>query len=340
MRAPAFWWRQQPSPVSILLQAPAGLYGAIAAWRIKKRGERAPLPVICIGNFTVGGSGKTPATLAVAAMLTGDGQRPFVLTRGYGGRLAGPVRVDLATHRASDVGDEPLLLARAFPVVVSRDRPAGARLCAAQGASLVVMDDGLQNPSLIKDLAIAVVDAGSGVGNGLCLPAGPLRAPLAAQWPHVHAVIVVGDGAPGEAIAAEAERRGTPVLKARLEPDPAVAARLRGRHVLAFAGIGRPEKFFATLQRCGATLVRTQSFPDHHQFAAAEIRALAAAAAAQGLELVTTEKDLVRIAGLGELASAGEKVQALPVRLAMDEARLRELVAARLPASVAAKLSG
>jgi tetraacyldisaccharide 4'-kinase len=331
MRAPAFWWRPHSSPGSLLLRAPAALYGAIAARRMRAPGERAPLPVVCIGNFTVGGSGKTPAALAVAAMLADEGQRPFFLTRGYGGRLAGPVRVDPLRHQARDVGDEPLLLARAFPVIVSRDRPAGARLCAAQGASVIVMDDGLQNPSLVKDLALAVVDGASGVGNGACLPAGPLRAPLAAQWAHVHAVVVVGDGAPGEAIAAHARRRGTPVLRARLEADAATAARLRGRRVLAFAGIGRPQKFFATLDACGANVVRTRSFPDHHPFAAAEIGALVAEAAAEHLTLVTTEKDLVRITDLGDAASGGDRIQSLPVRLAFEDGRaLRELLAARL----------
>lgn len=331
MRAPAFWWRQQPSPVSALLRAPAALYGAIAARRMRMPGQRAPLPVVCIGNFTVGGSGKTPTALAVAAMLASEGQRPFFLTRGYGGRLAGPVRVDAARHAASEVGDEPLLLGRAFPVVVSRDRPAGARLCAAQGASVVVMDDGLQNPSLVKDLVLAVVDGVGGVGNALCLPAGPLRAPLAAQWPHVHAVVVVGDGAPGEAIAAEARQRGLAVLRARLEADAAAAARLRGRRILAFAGIGRPEKFFAMLAACGARVERTRSFPDHHPFADAEIRDLIAAAGAEDLDLVTTEKDLVRIAGLGDAASGAGRIQALPVRLVIeDEGVLRELAAARL----------
>jgi tetraacyldisaccharide 4'-kinase len=338
MRAPAFWWRQQPSPFSVLLQAPAALYAAIAARRMRRPGARAPLPVVCIGNFTVGGSGKTPAALAVAALLASREQRPFFLSRGYGGRLAGPIRVDPAKHRARDVGDEPLLLARAFPVVVSRDRPAGAKLCAAQGASLVVMDDGLQNASLVKDLAIAVVDGASGIGNGLCLPAGPLRAPLAAQWPHVHAVIVVGDGAPGDVIAGEAQRRGIPVLTARLEADPEVAARLRGRRILAFAGIGRPEKFFATLDACGAAVVQTQSFPDHHPFTADEIDALVAAAAAEDLHLVTTEKDLVRIAALGEVLGGSARIQALPVRLAIDESRLSELAAARLPTAITGKL--
>jgi tetraacyldisaccharide 4'-kinase len=283
--------------------------------------------VVCIGNFTVGGSGKTPAALAVAALLAGEGVRPFFLTRGYGGRLAGPVRADAAVHTPEDVGDEPLLLARAFPTVVSRDRPSGAALCAGSGAGVIVMDDGLQNPSLAKDLAIAVVDAGAGTGNGLCLPAGPLRAPLNSQWPHVHAVLVVGYGAPGDTLAVQAAENGKPVLRARLEPDPATAARLRGRRVLAFAGIGRPEKFFATLRECGATLVRTRSFPDHHPFSAGEIRAILDEGQTEGLEAVTTEKDMVRIANLG-LGRSIASVRALPVRLVFDdEAAVRKLLA-------------
>jgi tetraacyldisaccharide 4'-kinase len=224
------------------------------------------------------------------------------------------------------VGDEPLLLARAYPTVVAHNRPAGAELCTADGATVIVMDDGLQNPSLVKDLAVAVIDGAVGVGNGLCLPAGPLRAPLAAQWPHVHAVLIVGEGAPGAALAKEAEHRGKPVLRAHLEPEPAAAARLRGRRVLAFAGIGRPEKFFATLQDCGATLVRTQPFPDHHPYRAGEIRALLDEAKAKGLDVITTEKDFVRIAELAELGAAHTRILTLPVRLAFDdEAAVRKM---------------
>jgi tetraacyldisaccharide 4'-kinase len=319
MRAPAFWWRPHPSISARLLQAPASVYGAIAAHRMRRTGIRAALPVVCVGNFTVGGSGKTPAALALAASLAEAGARSFFLTRGYGGRMAGPVRVDPAIHTPEDVGDEPLLLARAAPTIVSRDRPAGAALCAASGADVIVMDDGLQNLSLLKDLAIAVVDGAVGIGNGLCLPAGPLRAPLAAQWPHVDALLVVGDGAAGEALAGEAGRRGKPVLKGRLQPDPAVAARLRGRRVLAFAGIGRPNKFFATLRECGTTLVRTRAFADHHPYGADEIQALLSEAETKGLDLVTTEKDLVRVTRLAALRSSIATIQALPVRLALDD---------------------
>lgn len=334
MRAPAFWWRPAPSPLASFLWRPATLYGAVAARRMGQPGEAAEVPVVCVGNFTVGGAGKTPAALALARILAADGHSPFFLTRGYGGQLAGPVRVDSAVHDAAQVGDEPLLLARAFPTIVARERPAGARLAAREGASVIVMDDGLQNPSLEKQLSFAVVDGATGIGNGLCLPAGPLRAPLAAQWPKVDAVIVVGEGEPGAIIAAEAKARAKPVFRARLEPDPPAAARWRDRRVFAFAGIGRPEKFFATLTANGAKVVRTKSFPDHHPYRVDEIRAMTTVAQADGLDMVTTEKDFARIAGLSGLGPSLADIQALPVRLVLDyETGLRDIARERLSAS-------
>src|SRR4051794_20082940 len=248
-------------------------------------GVRAAVPVICVGNVTVGGAGKTPTALALAAMLVEMGRRPFVLIRGYGGRLPRPVRIEPERHGPTDVGDEALLLARAAPTIVSRDRPAGAALAVAQGADVILMDDGLQNPSLAKDLTLAVFDGAVGVGNGLCLPAGPLRAPLAAQWPRIDAALVIGNGAPGDAVAAQAGL-SVPVFRAALLPDPRVAAALTGKPVLAFAGIGRPAKFFETLRCCGAMLTETRSFPDHHPFTAAEIGTLLDVAERKGLRAV------------------------------------------------------
>jgi tetraacyldisaccharide 4'-kinase len=294
---------------------------------MQRSGAVAKVPVVCIGNFTVGGAGKTPAALALARILASEGRKPFFLTRGYGGRLAGPVHVDTAAHTAGDVGDEPLLLARAFPTIVAHERPAGADQAVQGGADVIVMDDGLQNSSLSKDLALAVVDGATGIGNGLCLPAGPLRAPLRAQWRKVDAVIVVGEGAPGAALARNAGARGKPVFRARLEPDAAVAGQMRGRKVFAFAGIGQPEKFFATLQRCGAVVVRRKSFPDHHPYGGDEIRAILAEAKAADLHVVTTEKDLVRLARLSDGAPPSGPIKALPVRLVFDnEKALRKLV--------------
>jgi tetraacyldisaccharide 4'-kinase len=303
MQTPEFWRRDPPALRARLLRPIGALYGAITSARMRRDGGRATLPVICIGNFTAGGAGKTPTALAIARMLMEMGERPAFLTRGHKGRLAGPVVVDPARHDFPDVGDEPLLLAQAAPTVLSRDRPAGARLCARLGASVVVMDDGLQNPSLRKDLRLVVVDGGAGVSNGLCLPAGPLRAPLEAQWPFVDALVVMGEGAAGEALADEARARGKPVFAARLVPDPEVASSLASERVLAFAGIGRPEKFFATLEQCGAQIVEREAFPDHHPFTAGEIGKLRERAARQGLRLVTSCKDLVRIAEPGDIAA-------------------------------------
>ena len=325
MKAPAFWWRP-PGAAAALLRPAAALYGAVAARRLGRAGASVGAPVICVGNVTVGGSGKTPTALALGAMLAAAGRKPGFLLRGYGGRLPGPVLVDPDRHDAAAVGDEALLLARAAPTVVSRDRPAGARLLLAGGADIVVMDDGLQNPSLAKDLSLAVFDGAVGIGNGLALPAGPLRAPLAAQWRLIDAVLVIGAGEPGDAIAAEAKRQGKPVLTARLEPDPAAAASLRGARVVAFAGIGRPEKLFATLAACGATLAATRAFADHHGFAERELAALAAEAKRAAATLVTTEKDAVRI---GPWASRFG-IAALPVRLVFDEPARAAALLARL----------
>jgi tetraacyldisaccharide 4'-kinase len=312
IRAPGFWWREDPTHAARLL-APAGLvYGALAARRMAREGAQAPCPVVCIGNFTLGGAGKTPTALAVAGLLGDLGRRPVFLSRGYGGRSPGPVRVEPERHGAAEVGDEPLLLARAAPAIVSRDRVAGARACREAGADVIVMDDGLQNPSLAKTLSIAVVDGAVGLGNGRVFPAGPLRAPAEAQWTRVHAALAIGEGAPGARVLAQARARGLPALRGRLVPDPAAAAGLRGRPVLAFAGIGRPDKFFASLREIGADLRETRAFPDHHAFTDAEAASLAAEATRRNLLLVTTEKDRVRLPPALPVAT-------LPVRLVLEE---------------------
>ena len=319
MRAPAFWDHPTLSVPARLLQ-PAGLaYGAVAAARMRRNGQRAAVPVVCVGNFTLGGAGKTPTALRMAALLQGAGETSVFLTRGYGGRSRGPVRVDPARHSAAEVGDEPLLLARTAPTVVARERPAGARLAVADGATVIVMDDGLQNPSLVKDFAIAVVDGEIGVGNGLAFPAGPLRAPLSAQWPHVHAVVVLGSGNAGAAVADEGGHRGIPIFEARLEPDAAVAAQLKGASVLAFCGIGRPEKFFRTLEACGAAVTVRRSFPDHHGFSGPEIEALAREAEAAGLVLATTEKDAARVQNDPALRAYAPRLLPVPVSLRLDD---------------------
>jgi tetraacyldisaccharide 4'-kinase len=294
---------------------------------MKRRGEQAELPVICIGNFTAGGAGKTPTAIAIATILDTAGENPAFLSRGYGGRLAGPVRVQ-PQHGAADIGDEPVLLSRAARTIVSRSRPAGARLAYEIGATVVIMDDGLQNPSLVKDCAIAVVDGATGIGNGLPLPAGPLRAPMGAQWPMVDAVLVIGDGEPGRQVGLEADEHGKRVFTASLEPAPEAAASLKGRRIMAFAGIGRPEKFFDTLHACGALVDVTHAFPDHHPFKPEEVAALRKEAESLGLLPITTEKDLVRIANASE---AWPELTALPVRLRIEnETGLRNLLMRRI----------
>src|SRR4051812_5054707 len=190
MKAPRFWW-DKPGAMAALLAPIASLYGAVAARRLSEAGARAGTPVICVGNLTVGGAGKTPAAMAIARLLIEAGEQPYFLTRGYGGRLAGPVVVETG-HSAVQVGDEPLLLARVAPTIVAANRVAGAKLAREKGASVVVMDDGFQNPSLVKDLSILMIDGGRGIGNGRVLPAGPLRVPLEPQLDRADAILFVG----------------------------------------------------------------------------------------------------------------------------------------------------
>jgi tetraacyldisaccharide 4'-kinase len=316
MQAPSFWW--QPGR-GMLLSPLAAFYGAAAWLRLRKPGRSVGVPVICLGNLTVGGAGKTPAALALGRLLLAHHERPFFLSRGYGGRIARPTLVSRSVHRARDVGDEPLLLAQLAPTVVARDRVAGARLAGAEGASVIIMDDGFQNPALHKDLAILVIDGRRGIGNGRVLPAGPLRAPLTAQMVLAQALIVVGPPDGAAPVIKRARRHGTPVFHARLEPDRQTLDALVGRRILAFAGIADPEKFFATLSEAGLTVAEKRSFADHHNYTAAEARMLIARAQSQNLVLLTTEKDHVRLAGAPRLAELADRTGVLPVRLVIEE---------------------
>ncbi len=330
MREPAFWWRAAGLEAGLLAPL-AAAYGAVAAGRRARSGARATVPVVCSGNPTVGGAGKTPLTLALARLLAAAGATPMLLSRGYGGRLAGPLRVDLARHRAADVGDEPLLLARTAPTFVARDRVEGAHAAAAAGASVILMDDGFQNPSLQKDFSILVVDSRRGVGNGRVIPAGPLRAPLSAQLMRAGALVVVGSSRAADGVAAAAGARGVPVFHAGLEPDAAAAAALAGARALAFAGIGDPEKLFATLEGAGIAVGATRSFPDHHRYTPADARRLCEQAERAALVLVTTEKDLVRMQGDERVATPAARACALPVTFRFaDEAAFLRLLQARL----------
>ena len=316
---PRFWWRPERSAASLALAPLAALWGLSSARRMARPPAfRAPVPVVCVGNFVLGGAGKTPAAIALCRIAEAQGFRPGFLASGYGGAASGERLVDAAADKAATVGDEPLLLAAIAPTVIGRDRAASARRLIATGIDLIIMDDGFQNPRLAKDLSFAVVDAEVGVGNGAVFPAGPLRAPLAPQLRRADALILVGEGTAADKLVRAAGRAGRAILGAKLKP---AADNDWGRQpVLAFAGIGRPEKFYASLARAGAPVGKTMSFADHHRFSAAEAERLIADADAAGLRLVTTEKDMARLAGeTGALARLRERAEAFPIVLEFDD---------------------
>ena len=313
MRAPEFWHEKPGIAAGLLAPVGAALDAAGRLRRAVARPYQASVPVICVGNLVAGGSGKTPAALSLAAMLAARGVAAAIVMRGYGGRLAGPVRVDPQAHDAATVGDEALLAAMHASCCVARDRAAGVRAAVADGAQAVILDDGFQNPHVAKDLALVVVDAASGFGNGRLIPAGPLREGITAGMARADAVVLVGEG----------DRPATshPMLQADLEP--LAGDRFAGRRVAAFAGIGRPEKFFATLRGLGAGLVATRDFPDHHLYRDSELAALRREAAEAGAVLVTTRKDWVRL-----MPRDRDGIDVLDVALRWrDERALDELLA-------------
>jgi tetraacyldisaccharide 4'-kinase len=285
MKAPGFWARDGllPRALSPLSAMTAGL----TARRLRRPAADPGIPVICVGNAGVGGAGKTTVVLDLLARLP---NRPAALTRGYGGRLRGPVLVDRDVHGPREVGDEALLLAAIAPTIVARDRAAGARLALAEGAGVIVMDDGLQNPSVKKTISLLVIDGGYGFGNGRLLPAGPLREPVAAAAARCQAAVLIGLDETG-ALAQLPPH--LPILRATLAPD--CAQGLGRRPVLAFAGIGRPEKFFRSVRALGADLVATRAFGDHHTYSETDAHHLLDTAASLGATLVTTQKDFVRL---------------------------------------------
>ena len=330
MREPGFW-HGPSSWKSHLLRPLSALYGAVAAGRLRRKGLDAGIPVICVGNYHVGGAGKTPTVLALAKMLRELGETPVVLSRGYGGKLRGPVRVDPARHAASDVGDEPLMLSSVLPVVVARKRADGVPLACAQNASVILLDDGFQSPAVVKDASLIVIDGDRGLGNGQVFPAGPLRAPLKPQLARTDALVIVGNGTAADAVAAEIAAQGKPVLRAHLKPDEASVASLRGKRVLAFAGIGDPARFFNTLENSGIEVIARPAFADHHPFSPSEIEGLIAEAKRDALTLVTTEKDLARLRRAGSLPDWAQGIVPFAVTLAFDDAvGLRKFVTARL----------
>lgn len=312
MLAPRFWSNppDRPGLLAHLLSPLAWLWAAVTRRRLARPpAARLGVPVICIGNVTAGGAGKTPVTIALAQRLTARGIAVHVVSRGHGGSLEGPVLVDPTRHTAAEVGDEPLLLAAFVPVWIARDRAAAGRAAEAAGARVVLMDDGLQNPDLAKDLSIVVVDGGFGFGNGRVIPAGPLREPVAAGLARAHLLLVIGEPAERASFRTAWPDIPLPVAEGRLAPLE-TGMDWTGLKSLAFAGIGRPEKFFATLAGLGADIVATRSFADHEPFEPRLLTRLEAEASARGAQLVTTEKDAVRLP-----ASFRPKTLVLPVRL-------------------------
>ncbi len=325
MRAPGFW--VGGGGIAPLLLAPfSAIYAGATARRMARPGWQAPVPVICCGNATAGGAGKTTVAMDLGRRLADRGVAAHFLTRGYGGKLKGPVRVDPAEHDSTAVGDEALLLAAIRPTWVSADRGAGARAAVAAGAQAVVMDDGLQNPTLAKDLSLLIIDGSYGFGNGHVIPAGPLREPVAAAAARSQAAVLIGEDETG---ALAQLPPNLPVLRARLVPGPE-AEMLAGQPVYAFCGIANPRKFFSTLQEAGAVLAGREAFADHYPYDEEEIRDLLAEAESLRAIPVTTRKDFVRIP-----PAFRSRVTVVTIRLAWEEsARIEALIdplAARVP---------
>lgn len=314
MRAPAFWYRP-PGLLSAALSPLGALYAAGTARRLR-RGPRARVgvPVICVGNIDAGGTGKTPTAIALAGRLKDRGRTPHIVTRGHGGSLDGPVRVEEQRHRASETGDEALLLAAFAPTWVAKDRRAGAEAAAGAGADVILLDDGFQNPALAHDLSLVVVDAARGFGNRRVLPAGPLREPVARGLARADAILTIGPEA-AQARFGETAQGDIPVprLTGRLVPLQ-TGLPFTGLPVVAFAGIGHPGKFFATLRELGADIRAAHALSDHQPLSDTLMTRMLREAASMNAQVVTTEKDAVRLS-----PALRPRVLTVPVRLVLDD---------------------
>lgn len=323
--APPFWW-EKPDWRALALSPVSMAYAAVAVHRMKSaKREKVAAPVLCVGNFTVGGSGKTPVAIALCRQASAMGLKPGFLSRGHGGSFAEPHVVDAQHDSAKHVGDEPLLLAAHAPVAVTPDRAAGARLLIDRhGCDFLIMDDGFQSGRIHMDFALIVVDARYGLGNGHVIPGGPLRARVADQLPFADALLRMGDGIEADAVVRQAARAGKPIFAARTQPriDEGIA----GRKFLAFAGIGHPDKFFRSVEEAGGTVVQGRSFPDHHFYAPDELSDLAADADREGLGLITTAKDAARLARETLSGRFREKLEVLEIETVFDLERTPERI--------------